>query len=110
MKTILLFILCFSNNFVFSQTREIIFSSAAPKPIGPYSQAVKAGGTIYVAGQLAIKSDGTLDTTSIENEMKQVMSNLEAILKEAKSDFCKVNKVTIYTTDLKQFSRFNEVR
>jgi 2-iminobutanoate/2-iminopropanoate deaminase len=91
------------------QTREVIFTAGAPKPIGPYSQAVKVNGRLYVSGQIALKPDGTLDTSSIRNECRQVMENLSAIVKSAGFEVGRIVKTTIYTTDLKQFSAINEV-
>ena len=90
------------------KNKEVIFTDKAPKPIGPYSQAIKAGNTLYLAGQVAIKLDGNLDSSSIENETTQVLNNLKAVLEAAKMSFKNVVKTTIYVTDLKNFKKIND--
>ena len=73
---------------------KIIYSKNAPDPIGPYSQAVLVNGLIYVSGQVAIDSKTQdLMTGSIETETTKVMENIDAILKEASSDFSKVIRI-----------------
>lgn len=89
--------------------KHIISTSAAPPPIGPYSQAVEFDNLVYVSGQIALNQQGELDTSSIENECKQVMENLAAVLKAAGSGFDKVIKTTIYTTRLDYFKDINAV-
>ena len=89
---------------------KIIFTDKAPKPIGPYSQAVLKGNILFVSGQIAINPvTNQLDTSVIENETKQVMENLNAILEEAKMNTGDITKTTIYLTDLKNFKTVNEV-
>ncbi|MBL7918887.1 MAG: hypothetical protein JNJ40_01155 [Bacteroidia bacterium] len=89
--------------------KEVIFTKLAPAPIGPYSQGIKSGGTLYVAGQIGLKVDGTYDSTSIENETTQTLNNIKAIVEAAGMTMNNVCKTTIYTTDLKNFSKINEV-
>ena len=90
--------------------KEIIESAAAPEPIGPYSQAVKAGNMLFVSGQIAInRATGTIVNSSIPNETTQVMTNLEAILKQAGSGFDKVVKCSIFLKDMNNFPVVNEV-
>jgi 2-iminobutanoate/2-iminopropanoate deaminase len=90
--------------------KEIIESAAAPEPIGPYSQAVKAGNMLFVSGQIAInRATGTIVNSSIPNETTQVMANLEAILKQAGSSFDKVVKCSIFLKDMNNFPVVNEV-
>lgn len=90
--------------------KEIIESAAAPEPIGPYSQAVKAGNMLFVSGQIAInRATGTIVNSSIPNETTQVMMNLEAILKQAGSSFDKVVKCSIFLKDMNNFPVVNEV-
>ena len=73
--------------------KTIINSQNAPAPIGPYNQAVKAGNTLYVSGQIALNpQNGEIQNKSIEEETHQVMKNLEAILKEAGVGFSNVVK------------------
>lgn len=110
MKTLLSFIFILVSVNCFSQSKkQIIFTENAPKPIGPYSQAIKAGNTVYVSGQIALRNDGTMDSTSIENETLQVITNIKAVLAAAKIDLNNVVKSTIYVTDLKNFKKINEV-
>lgn len=102
---IVLIALSFSRN----KKKQIIFTKNAPIPIGPYSQAVKAGHTLYVSGQIALRPDGVLDTSTIENECKQVLENIKVVLEAGGKKISDVTKASIYTTDLKHFSRINEV-
>ena len=90
--------------------KEIIKTDKAPLPIGPYNQAIKAGGVLYVSGQIAINpSDGTLVNASLEGETHQVLKNLGAILHEAGLDYKDVVKCTVFIKDMNSFSRINAV-
>ncbi len=90
--------------------KKIVVSDKAPAPIGPYSQAVRAGNTLYVSGQIAInQATGQLVTGDIEAETSQVMQNLKHILAEAGGGFANVVKCTIFVKDLGNFGRINEV-
>lgn len=89
--------------------REVILTERAPKPIGPYSQAIKVGNTLYVAGQVGMTPDGKMDTSSVENECKQALNNVKAIVEAAGMNMQQVVKATLYVKDLKNFSRINEV-
>lgn len=85
-------------------------TSAAPAPIGPYSQAIQAGGILYISGQIALDPDtGNLITDNIEAETHQVLKNLGAILKEAGISFDQVMSCSVFVKDIEQFSRINEV-
>jgi 2-iminobutanoate/2-iminopropanoate deaminase len=89
---------------------KIINSKNAPAPIGPYSQATLAGNTLYVSGQIPLNPEtGELIEGSIEEETEQVMSNLQAILKEAGVDFTYVVKCSIFVKNMGDFARINEV-
>ncbi|MDF7818230.1 RidA family protein [Runella sp. MFBS21] len=91
-------------------SKKIILTAAAPAPIGPYSQAVLAGNTLYVSGQIPIDpATGNLVVGSIEDEAQQVMRNLEAILKEAGLGFENVVKTSIFLKDMNNFGKVNEV-
>ncbi|NOS55512.1 MAG: RidA family protein [Cyclobacteriaceae bacterium] len=91
-------------------TKEVIYSSNAPEPIGPYSQAVKAGNMLFVSGQIAInKSSGEMITATIAEETEQVMKNLSEILLAANMDFSHVVKCTIFLKDMNNFPKVNEV-
>ncbi len=88
----------------------VIYTEKAPKPIGPYSQAILTGNTLFVSGQIAIEpASGKLDTSSIEAETKLVMQNISSVLEAAKMNFGNVVKSTIYLKDLGNFKTVNEV-
>ena len=90
--------------------KQIINTLNAPAPIGPYSQAVKAGGMLFISGQVAIKpGTSELITDNIEKETEQVMNNLKAILSEAGLGFKHVIKTTIFLKDMSLFVSVNEV-
>ncbi|MCB0401723.1 MAG: RidA family protein [Flavobacteriales bacterium] len=90
--------------------KEIISSAQAPQPIGPYSQAVKVGNTLYTSGQIAINPQtGELEMETIESETRLVMENLKALLHEAGMDFSHVVKCSIFISDMNNFARINEV-
>jgi 2-iminobutanoate/2-iminopropanoate deaminase len=108
MKLIFSCLFLFSAAACLSQSKQVIFTDKAPKPIGPYSQAILSGNTLYVAGQIALKADGTLDSSSVENETTQVLNNIKAVLEAAKMGFKNVVKSTIYVTDLKNFKKIND--
>ena len=89
---------------------EIVNSSDAPAPIGPYSQATLHNNMLFVSGQIAIdQKSGNLLTSDIETETDQVMKNLGYILKEAGADFNKVLKCSIFVKDMNNFARINAV-
>src|SRR5215217_7892216 len=88
----------------------IIRTADAPAPIGPYSQAVLVGQTLYISGQICIDPvTGELKNKNIQEETQRVMENLKAILDEAKTGFNNVIKTTIFITDMNQFAAINEV-
>lgn len=90
--------------------KEIINTAAAPAPIGPYNQSVKANGFLFVSGQITIDpKTGNIDATTIEEETHQVMKNLAAILAEGGLSFEAVAKTTIFLTDMAHFGIVNEV-
>lgn len=89
--------------------KEIIFSKEAPAPIGPYSQAVKAGNTLYVSGQIALDpATGELINENITEETHAVMKNLEAVLRAAGYGFGDVVKCSIFIKNMDQFATINE--
>jgi len=88
----------------------IINTTNAPAPIGPYSQAVAAGGLLFVSGQIPMNpATGEILTTGITDEAVQVMENLKAILTEAGIGFDQIIKTTIFLTDMGTFAQVNEV-
>jgi 2-iminobutanoate/2-iminopropanoate deaminase len=91
-------------------SKAIITTNNAPAPIGPYNQAVLAGDTLFISGQICIDpATGNLKNKDIQEETHQVMHNLKAILQQAKMDFSNVVKTTIFITDMHQFGAVNEV-
>ena len=90
--------------------KKIINTNEAPAPIGPYNQAVMAGQTLYLSGQIAIDpATGRIDAADIGAETTQVMHNLRAVLKAAGMDFSNVVKSTIFLSDMVHFPQVNEV-
>ena len=90
--------------------KKIINTNAAPAPIGPYSQAVRAGNLLFVSGQVAFEpSTGNLVTSDSPSETKQVMENLKAVLSAAGADFTHIVKTSIFLSDMSLFAQVNEV-
>ncbi|MCD6559410.1 MAG: RidA family protein [Palaeococcus sp.] len=89
--------------------KEIVFSENAPKPIGPYSQAVKAGNFLFIAGQIPADKDGNLVKGDIKAQTRQVLENIKAILEAAGGSLENVVKVTVYLKDMNDFGAMNEV-
>jgi 2-iminobutanoate/2-iminopropanoate deaminase len=90
--------------------KQIINTTNAPAPIGPYSQAVQAGNFLFVSGQVAINPEnGELNMSNIEEETHQVMRNLKAVLLEAGLTFDHVVKSTIFLSDMGAFAQVNEI-
>ncbi|CAG9614061.1 2-iminobutanoate/2-iminopropanoate deaminase [Bacillus rhizoplanae] len=87
----------------------VISTQHAPGAIGPYSQAMKAGNFIFTSGQLPIDPKNGEMPETIENQTKQSLENVKAILKEAGSDLSKVVKTTVFLKDMNHFAQMNEV-
>lgn len=91
-------------------SKEIVNTSQAPAPIGPYNQAVKTGNLLFISGQVAINpATGNVEADNIQDETRQVMKNLKAILNEAGMDFRHVVKTTIFLSDMALFTAVNEI-
>ena len=91
-------------------SKQIIKTEKAPAPIGPYNQAVKANGMVFISGQVAfIPATGELEQSSIQAETHQVMKNLQAVLDEAKLTFAHIVKTSIFLSDMALFAQVNEV-
>ncbi|WP_156290143.1 RidA family protein [Oceanobacillus salinisoli] len=86
-----------------------IHTKNAPEAIGPYSQAIQAGDLVYVSGQIPINPANGEIVEGIENQTEQVLKNLQAILKEAGTDFNQVVKFTIFVANMDHFSTVNEI-
>lgn len=90
--------------------KTIIKTDNAPAPIGPYNQAILAGNTLYISGQIALNpSTGDLVLNSLEEETTQVMENLKAVLTSAGMSFENVVKSTIFLSDMNNFTEINKV-
>jgi len=90
--------------------KKIIFTDKAPAPIGPYSQAVLVGKTLYTSGQIALHpATMELVLDDIETETKQVMRNMKAVLEAANMTFDNVVKTTIFIMNMGDFARINTV-
>jgi len=90
--------------------KKIINTQNAPAPIGPYNQAVLSGNTLYTSGQIAINpKNGELITNCIEDETKQVMENMKAVLTDAGMTFEHVVKTSIFVKNMNDFTKINTV-
>lgn len=90
--------------------KEIISTDKAPQAIGTYSQAVRAGGTVYLSGQIPLDpATMTVVAGPIETQIRRVFDNLLAVSNAAGGDFSNVVKLNVYLTDLGNFARVNEV-
>lgn len=85
--------------------KEAVKTANAPAPIGPYSQAIKAGNFLFISGQIAINpATGNLETQNIDTETRQVLSNISAILEAAGLDWNNVVKTTIFLKNMNDFA------
>jgi 2-iminobutanoate/2-iminopropanoate deaminase len=89
--------------------RSTISTGQAPQAIGPYSQAVRLGDTVYCSGQIPLKPDGTMVQGGIADQTRQVLDNLRAVLDAAGSSLASVVKTTVFLKDLGDFAAMNEV-
>ena len=90
--------------------KKIIFTEKAPAPIGPYNQAVLIGNTLYTSGQIAINpTTGDLVIETIDEETKQVMENMKAVLDAAGMTFENVVKSTIFISNMNDFATINSI-
>ncbi len=90
--------------------KEIINTTDAPAPVGPYNQATKFGDLLFVSGQIALDpATGNLLTNDIETETHQVMKNLKAVLAQAEMNFENVLKASVFVSDMNLYSRINAV-
>ena len=90
---------------------EAVITSSAPAPVGPYNQAVKAGGVLYCSGQIALDpSTGLMvGAGDVEAETRQVLSNLQAVLEAGGSSPGQVLRTTVFLADLGDFARVNAI-
>jgi 2-iminobutanoate/2-iminopropanoate deaminase len=89
---------------------QVIHTDKAPAAVGPYSQAIKAGNTLYLSGQIAINpAEGKIVARTIEEQAEQCCRNIEAVLAAAGTDMSKVVKTTCFLAEIADFKAFNEV-
>ena len=106
----MILILIISTGYSQATEKKVILSPDAPKVVGPYSQAILTGNTLYISGNIAIDPEtGKMDTLNMETEIRRVMTNLEAVLKEAGMTYDNVVKATVFTTDLKYYKLINNI-
>jgi 2-iminobutanoate/2-iminopropanoate deaminase len=91
-----------------TKTKTIIMTDRAPQPVGPYSQAVRAGGWLFISGQIPLDpATGLLVDDSFETQVRMVLDTITAILETAGSGLDQVVKVTIYLADMERFAELN---
>jgi 2-iminobutanoate/2-iminopropanoate deaminase len=86
-----------------------VSSSEAPKAVGPYSQAIRAGGLLFVAGQIPIDPNGNLVEGDVVVQARRVLDNIGAILKAAGLTFANVVRTTVFLADLNDMAAMNQV-
>ncbi len=90
--------------------KRTIYTSKAPKPVGPYSQGVVAGGWLFVSGQIPLDPEtGEMVEGGFKEKARRVLENLKAVVEAAGGSLEDVVKVTVYLADISRFSEFNEV-
>jgi 2-iminobutanoate/2-iminopropanoate deaminase len=93
-----------------SPEKEVITTKDAPKALGPYSAGIRVGNMVYTAGQVGIDpAIGDIVSGGIEAETRQVLHNLQAVLKAAGSNLDRVVKTTVFLQDMNDFSKMNAV-
>src|SRR5205807_1948168 len=88
---------------------QAVYSENAPKPQGPYSQAILSNGFLFVAGQIGLDPQTGKLVDGIEEETKQTLRNIAAIVREAGADVSSIVKTTIYLTDMDHFALVNKI-
>jgi 2-iminobutanoate/2-iminopropanoate deaminase len=90
--------------------KNVVITDRGPKPIGPYSQAIKANGFVYLSGQVALNpSSGELVGSDIRQQTERVLENIKGILEASGSNLHHVIKTTVFLKDMNDFSAMNEV-
>ena len=90
--------------------KEVVYTEAAPKPIGPYSQAVKAGNMLFVSGQIPIDpKTGEVVKGGIKEQTRQVLENIKAVLEAAGYTLNDVTMAFVFLADMNMFPEYNEV-
>jgi 2-iminobutanoate/2-iminopropanoate deaminase len=107
---LLLFALALMPTMSFAQEKKVVASKDAPQPIGPYSQAIKAGGFVFASGQIALDpATGKLIEGDIKAQAERVLKNLSAVLAGAGSNMDRVVKTTVFLKNMSDFPAMNEV-
>ncbi len=89
--------------------KKIIYSSQAPEPIGPYSQAVEFKGLLFISGQIALDTNGDLKNENVEIETEQVMKNIGFILEKADLNYSHILKCSIFLSSMEDFQVVNKI-
>lgn len=89
--------------------KEIVCTSKAPAPVGPYSQAVKTGNTLYCSGQIPLNPSTGAIPDGIEAQTRQVLENLKAVLNAGGADFANTVKTTVFLKDMNDFPAMNAI-
>lgn len=90
--------------------KKVILSQKAPKPIGPYSQAIQAGGMLFCSGQIPIEPvSGQVKAKDVEGQTRQVMENLKAVMESAGTSLDSIVKTTIFLKSMDDFPKVNEI-
>lgn len=93
-----------------TETRSRIKTPLAPAAIGPYSQGILVGNTLYCSGQIAIDPEsGSMVSSGIEAETERVLENLGAVLRAARMDYQNVVRCTVYLADINDYAQVNEI-
>ena len=93
-----------------SQQRNVIATTEAPGAVGPYSQGIATDGLVFTAGQIPVNpATGKIEAETIEDQTRQVLSNVDAVLRAAGSSLHRIVKMTVFMTDLGDFQAMNAV-
>jgi len=93
-----------------SQQRNVIATTEAPGAVGPYSQGIATEGLVFTAGQIPVNpATGKIEAETIEDQTRQVLSNVDAVLRAAGSGLHRIVKMTVFMTDLGDFQAMNGV-
>lgn len=91
-------------------SNQVISTAKAPAALGPYSQAIKVGNTVYCSGQIPINpATGTIDAVTVEDQTRQAITNLKNVLEAAGGGLCNVVKTTVFISDMNDFAAINGV-
>lgn len=90
--------------------KKVVFTDKAPRPVGQYSQAVKAGGFLFISGQIAINPEtGKIEEKDVRGQTRRILQNIKAILESQGGSLSDVVKVTVYLSKPEDFQDMNEV-